>query len=203
MSNEQNSAPIDARSKEQQIEDMLITAASARGEMPTPRNIGGHPSMSVKLIPGQEPVVEYHSTEDARLAEMQASMPAQDIRDDGRDLQAELKQLADEFNRLEAEKNAVVYDPQTGAKSWKHSAADRERFAILAKQAWSNLDYQAQINARIQAQRERKAAEREAQARAEVEREEWLTREAIKRADEMEIERRAAAIIQQRRNRIA
>ena len=63
-----NTSPLD-ESKESQIERMLVASGAARGELPVQPRISAHPSMSVKLVPGQEPELSFHSADDVKLYE--------------------------------------------------------------------------------------------------------------------------------------
>jgi hypothetical protein len=198
QSNNTPASPLD-ESKESQIDRMLIASGAARGELPVQPRISAHPSMSVRVNPDGSSELMYHSAEDIKLAEALEAQGEGEIHDDGRDLTQELRQIKDEMARYVDECNAHRFDTETGEKLYKHNRTERERLYRHAMHLWETIEHQAEINARIQAQRDRKAAEAEAAARAEVAREQYLNEQAIRRADEMEIEKRAQAIYQKRR----
>jgi hypothetical protein len=192
-----NTSPLD-ESKESQIDRMLIASGAARGEMPVQPKITGHPSMSVRVNPDGSSELMYHSADDLKLAQALEAQGEQDIPDDGRDLNASLRQIRDEMLRYLYEADAHGFDPETGAKVFKLNEAERAKRHQMAGHLWQTIEHQAAINQRIQDQRDRKAAEAEAAAQAEVQREQYLNEQAIKRADEIEIEKRAQAIIRKR-----
>jgi hypothetical protein len=201
MSDESNNTPASPldESTESQIDRMLIASGASRGELPVQPRITGHPSMSVKLVPGQEPELSFHSADDIKLYEALNAQPEGDIPDDGRDLDASLRQMKEEGWRYIGEADAHGFDPITGEKVYKLGEAERQQKLEAAAAMLENIKYQTAIYERIEAQRARKAAEAEAAAQAGVAREQYLNEQAIRRADELEIEKRAQAILQKRR----
>jgi hypothetical protein len=200
MSDESNNTPASPldESTESQIERMLVASGAARGELPAQPRISAHPSMSVKLVPGQEPELSFHSADDIKLYEALNAQPEGDIPDDGRDLEASLRQMKEEGWRYIAEAEAHGFDPITGEKVYKLGEAERVQKLEAAAAMLETIKYQMAIYKKIQAQRDRKAAEKEAAAQAEVQREQYLNEQAIRRADEMEIEKLATAIYRKR-----
>jgi hypothetical protein len=106
-------------SKDAEIEAMLLASAVSRNELAAPGDSAGmprqHASMRAIVAPGHAPRVEYLDAEQAAIGEGLASVPPTLMHDDGRDLDAELKKIAQDLHDTVMKKNEVRYDPRTGA----------------------------------------------------------------------------------------
>jgi hypothetical protein len=191
-------SPLD-ESTESQIDRMLIASGAARGELPVQPRISAHPSMSVRVNPDGSSELSFHSADDIKLYEALNAQPEADLPDDGRDLDASLRQMKEEGMRYVAEADAHGFDPITGEKVYKLGEAARQQKLEAAAAMLENIRYQMAIYDRIREQRERKAREKEEAAQAEVAREQYLNEQAVLEADRVEIRRRAAEIIRKRR----